>query len=163
MVMERLRTDTTYVYSDGSDLVYERTFDAPRALLWAVLTDPERIPRWWGKRDQVTTVVEMDVRVGGRWRFIIRIGDGSDVPFAGEYLEIDPPRFWKQTFAVDLEGLRDQVGVETFTLEEVDGKTKLTARSVFGSVEEMEAAMSTGMIDGAIESWDRLEEVLAEG
>ena len=163
MVIERLRTDTTYVYSDANELVYERTFEAPRELLWTVLTDPERIPRWWGKRDQLTTVVEMDVRVGGRWRFIIRIGDGSDIPFAGEYVEIDRPRFWKQTFAVDLDGLRDQVGVETFTLEEVDGGTRLIARSLFGSIEEAEEAMATGMIDGAVESWDRLAEVLAEG
>lgn len=162
MVVEHLRTDTTSVFSDGSELVYERTFAAPRNLLWAVLTDPERIPRWWGKRDQLTTVVEMDVRVGGRWRFIIRIGDGSDVPFTGEYLEIDWPRSWKQTFAVDLDGLRDQVGIETFTLEEVGGGTRLVARSLFGSIVELEGAMATGMVDGAVESWDRLAEVLAE-
>ena len=67
----------------------ERVFDAPRELVWKALTEAERIPRWWGKRHTMT-VEEMDVRVGGRWRWVAHTPDG-DAPFSGEYLEIDPP------------------------------------------------------------------------
>jgi len=62
-----------------------------------------------------------------------------------------------------VEGMGDQGGPETFTFDEVDGKTKVTAVSHFGSVAEMEGALATGMITGAIETWDRLEAQLAKG
>ncbi len=163
MVIERLRTQTTTVYSEDADLVWERTFDAPRELVWKAFMDPERIPRWWGPHGTTTTVVEMDVRPGGRWRYISHAPDRDDVAFKGEYLEIEPPERFRQTFIVDVEGLRDHVGVETFTLEDVDGKTKLTARSQFPSVGDLEGALSTGMIAGGVETWDRLEALLAEG
>jgi len=163
MVMERLRTDTTHVYSDGTDLVYERTFDAPRELVWKAFMDPERIPRWWGPHGTTTTVVEMDVRPGGRWRYISRAADRDDVSFHGEFLEIEPPTRFSWTFMFDVEGIGEQGGPETFTFEDVDGKTKVTARSHFPSVEVLEGALSTGMIAGAVETWDRLEALLAEG
>jgi uncharacterized protein YndB with AHSA1/START domain len=162
MVMERLRTDTMAVYSDGTDLVFERTFDAPRELVWKAFTDPELIQRWWGPRGTTTTVAEMDVRPGGKWRYVSRAPDRDEVSFHGEYLEVDPPNRFKWTFLFAVEGLGDQGGPETFIFEDVDGKTKVTSTGHFGSVEEIEAALATGMIAGAVESWDRLEAMLAE-
>jgi uncharacterized protein YndB with AHSA1/START domain len=150
------------VYTDGLDLVFERTFDAPRELVWKTFLDPELIPRWWGPHGYTTTVVEMDVRPGGQWRFITHTTGGEDVPFHGEYLEIDPPHGFKQTFIVDIDGLRDKPGIETFRFEEVDGRTKLTARSLFPTIDDLEAAVATGMIHGAVETWDRFETLLAE-
>jgi uncharacterized protein YndB with AHSA1/START domain len=163
MAIERFRNDTTLVYSDEADLVWERTFDAPRALVWAAFTDPDRIPRWWGPHGSTATVVEMDVRQGGRWRFISRAPDRDDVPFMGEYLEVEPPETFKQTFIVDIDGMREHVGVETYTFEDVGGKTKLTSRSHFGTLEALEGALATGMIAGGVETWDRFEAMLAEG
>lgn len=163
MVMERLRTDTTFIYSDGTDLVYERTFDAPRELVWKAVMDPELIPRWWGPHGTTTTVVEMDVRPGGKWRYISSAPDRDDVAFHGEYLEIEPPARFKWTFLVEVEGLGDQGGAETHTFDDIDGRTKVTARSHFASAEEIEGALATGMIAGAVETWDRLEALLAEG
>jgi uncharacterized protein YndB with AHSA1/START domain len=162
MVMERLRTDTMAVYSDGTNLVFERTFDAPRELVWKAFTDAELIPRWWGPRGTTTTVAEMDVRPGGTWRYVSRAPDRDEVSFHGEYLEVDPPNRFKWTFLFAVEGLGDQGGPETFIFEDVDGKTKVTSTGHFGSVEEIEAALATGMIAGAVESWDRLEAMLAE-
>ena len=162
-VTERFRNETTTVFSEDADLVWERTFDAPRELVWKAFTDPERIPRWWGPHGSTAVVVEMDVRPGGRWRFLSRAPDREDVPFMGEYLEVEPPDRFKQTFIVDVDGMRDHVGVESYTFEDVDGKTKLTSRSHFPSVEELEGALATGMIKGGVETWDRFEAVLAEG
>ena len=89
--IDRGSTDTTTVYSDGGDLVFERTFDAPREQVWKAFTDPEIVPRWWGQHGTTTIVEEMDVRPGGEWRYVSRDRDREDVVFYGEYLEIDPP------------------------------------------------------------------------
>ena len=163
MITERLRTDTMTVYSDGTDLVYERTFDAPRELVWKAFMDPDLVPRWWGPHGTSTTVVEMDVRVGGKWRDISRAADRDDVAFYGQYVEIEPPSRFTWTFLFDVEGMGEQGGPETFTFDDVDGKKKLTARSHFSSVEEIEGALASGMIGGAVETWDRLEALLAAG
>ncbi len=158
---ERFRNDTTLVYSDGPDLVWQRTFDAPRELVWQAFMDPERIPRWWGPHGSTATVVEMDVRPGGRWRYISHAPGRDDVPFTGEYREVDPPMRFTSTFIVDIDGMRDHVGIGTFIFEDVDGKTKLTSTSHFPSVEELEDALATGMIAGGVETWDRFAAMLA--
>src|SRR6185295_9806032 len=122
---------------------FERTFDAPREQVWKAFMDPDLIPRWWGPHGTTTTVAEMDVRPGGSWRYISHAADRADVSFFGEYLEIEPPERFKWTFLFDVEGFGVQGGPETFIFEEVDGKTKVTSRGHFGSIEEMEGALAT--------------------
>ena len=70
MTVEQLGNDRTTAYVDGAELVIERIFDAPRDLVWRVMNDPDRVTNWWGPHGYTTTVEEMDVRVGGKWRFI---------------------------------------------------------------------------------------------
>ena len=161
--IDRGSTDTTTIYSDGGDLVFERTFDAPRDKVWKAFTDPEQVPRWWGKHGTTTIVEAMDVRPGGKWRYVSQAPDREDVAFYGEYLEVDPPNGFKWTFMFDVEGVGPMGGPETWTLEEVDGKTKVVSIGHMGSVEELEGALSTGMVPGALETWDRLADLLAEG
>jgi len=161
--IDRGSTDTTTVYSEGGDLVYERTFDAPREKVWEAFTDPDLIPRWWGPHGSSTTVAEMDVRPGGTWRYVSSAPDREDVAFYGEYLEVSPPERIKWTFRFDVEGMGPQGGPETLTLEDVGGKTKVTAVSHMGTPEIIEGALATGMVGGAIETYDRLEALLAEG
>ena len=160
--IDRGSTATTTVYSEGGDLVYERTFDAPREKVWKAFTDPDLIPRWWGPHVTTTTVAEMHVRVGGAWRYISSAADREDVTFYGEYLEIQPPERIKWTFMFDVEGMGPQGGPETLTLDDVDGKTRVTAISHMGSPQILEGALATGMVGGAIETYDRLEALLAE-
>jgi uncharacterized protein YndB with AHSA1/START domain len=162
MVIERFRNETMTVYTDGTELVFERTFDAPREVVWKAFMDPERISRWWGPHGTTAKVVEMDVRVGGKWRYVSSASDREDVAFHGEYLEVDPPRSFKWTFLFDVEGLGEQGGPETFTFEDVGGKTKLTSSSHVGSTEELEGALAGGMISGAVDTWDRFAAMLAE-
>jgi uncharacterized protein YndB with AHSA1/START domain len=158
---DRGSTDTTTIYSEGGDLVFERTFDAPREAVWKAFTDPEAVPHWWGKHGTTTIVEEMDVRPGGAWRYISRAPDRDDVTFYGEYLEVNPPAGYKWTFMFDVEGMGPQGGPETFTLEDVDGKTKVTSIGHMGSEEVIDGALATGMVGGAIETWDRLAAHLA--
>jgi uncharacterized protein YndB with AHSA1/START domain len=160
--IDRGSTDSTTIYSEDGDLVYERIFDAPRELVWQANTDPELIPLWWGPRRHRTRVDAMDVRPGGKWRFVSVDDDGNEFAFYGEYLEVEPPERIKWTFMFDVEGVGPQGGPETLTLEEADGgKTLMRAVGHMGSAENIEAALATGMTQGAIETWDRLDEVLA--
>ena len=159
--IDRGSTATTTIYSDGTELVFERTFDAPREKVWQAFTDPEIVPRWWGKRGTTTTVVEMDVRPGGKWRYVNSDPGRDDVEFFGEYLEVSPPERFRWTFMFDVEGLGPQGGPETHTFEDLGGRTRIVSVGHFDSVESIEGALATGMIGGAIETWDRLAEVLA--
>jgi uncharacterized protein YndB with AHSA1/START domain len=161
--IDRGSTATTTIYSEGGQLLFERTFDAPRELVWKAFTDPDRVPRWWGPKGTTTTVVEMDVRPGGAWRYVSHAADREDVAFFGEYLEIDPPNGFRWTFMFDVEGVGPMGGPETFTFEDVGGRTRVTSTSQMGSAEAVDGALATGMVRGAIETWDRLEALLAEG
>ena len=158
MAVRQLGNETTTVYTEGAEFVMERVLDAPRELVWKALTEPDRIPRWWGPRDTSTTVETMDVRPGGTWRWISHSSEG-DAPFTGEYLEVVPPERLVYTEMFDIEPYNQgEPAVVTTVLEDVDGRTRITSRSRFPSVEGIEAALATGMLSGAIETWDRLEE-----
>jgi len=161
--IDRGSNETTTIYSDGGDLVFERTFPAPLDKVWRAFTDPAIVPRWWGKHGTITTVAEMDVRPGGTWRYINSSPDRDDVVFYGEYLEVDPPRGYKWTFMFDVDGIGPMGGPETFAFEDLGGRTKVVSIGHMGSVDVLEGALATGMVPGAIETWDRLERVLAEG
>jgi uncharacterized protein YndB with AHSA1/START domain len=91
MAVKELGNERTRACTDGADLVMERILEAPRDLVWKVLNDPDRVTKWWGPHGYTTTVVEMDVRPGGRWRWINHTTGGEDAPFKGEYLEVVPP------------------------------------------------------------------------
>jgi len=102
---------------------------------------------------------EMDFRPGGAWRFVLRGPDGNDYGFRGVYREIEPPEQIVQTF--EFEGMPGHVSVETATLEERDGKTKLTVTCLYSSVEARDGHYNSGMEAGMRESHDRLAELLS--
>jgi uncharacterized protein YndB with AHSA1/START domain len=163
MPTQQLGNDRTTVSVDGLAIVFEHVFDAPRDLVWRVMTDPTRITNWWGPRGYTTTVEEMDVRPGGRWRFINHTTAGEDVPFRGEYLEVVPGERIVRTFIVDIPGMDDKVGLETMTLEDLGDRTKLVERSRFDTLEELEGQIAVGMVGGALDTYDRLAEEIAKG
>ena len=162
MAVMQLGNETTTVYTEGAEFVMERIFDAPRELVWKVLTEPMHIPNWWGPRDRPMTVEKMDVRVGGTWRWVTSSSDGDVVPFTGEYLEVVPPERLVNTEIFDVEPFNQgEPAVVTQILEDLGGRTRLVSRSAFSSAEILEGVLSTGMVGGAIESWDRIAEELA--
>jgi uncharacterized protein YndB with AHSA1/START domain len=164
MAVQQLGNQRTMAYTDGPDLVFERVFDAPRDLVWKILTDPERVTNWWGPHGHTTTVEEMDVRPGGRWRWVNHTTGGEDAPFKGEYLEVVPPERIVQTEIYDVPGFDDKAAINTLTLEALGGnRTKLVARSRFPSIEDLEGALATGMVGGALTTYDRLADEIAKG
>jgi len=140
------------------EIVMTRVFDAPRELVFKAYTDSTLIPQWWGPRGFTTTVDQMDVRPGGVWRFVQRGPDGSEYAFNGVYREIAPPQRIVSTF--EFEGMPGHVSVETLTLEEHTGKTKVTSMSLFQTVEDRDGMLQSGMEAGAAETYDRFAELL---
>ena len=137
----------------------ERVFDAPRKRVFAAYTDPELIPEWWGPRETTTVVDQMDVSVGGSWRFVIRNSDGSETGFRGTYREVTPPERIVQTF--EWEGMPGHVSVETATFEDLGDRTKVITTSIFHTSEERDGMLSSGMERGMNETYARLDELLA--
>ena len=139
-----------------------RVFDAPRELVWKVYTDPELVSKWWGLRNSTTIVDKMDVKVGGVWRYIQKDAEGNEYAFNGVYKEVVAPE--RLTYTFEFEPLAGHIATDTLTFEEQpDGKTKITARTTFDTLEDLEGMLQSGMEDGANETWDRLEELLAKG
>ena len=141
------------------ELHMTRVFDAPREKVFKAHTDPKAIVQWWGTRDSKITVDMMEVRDGGRWRFVERGADGADYGFHGVYHAIVPNERIVQTF--EFEGTPGHVLLDTTMFEEVDGKTVLTGLSVFQSVEDRDGMVAAGMEGGANEGYDKLDELLA--
>ena len=153
-------TKPDYTIEPGKqEIIMTRTFDAPRDLVFKTMTDPNLIPRWWGPRYLTTTVAEMDLRSGGRWRYVQRDPQGNEHVFHGVYHDITAPE--RLVFTFEYEGVPGHVLLDTVTLEELDGKTKLTDQSVFQSVADRDGMVQSGMESGATEMMDRLDELLA--
>jgi uncharacterized protein YndB with AHSA1/START domain len=140
------------------EILMTRVFDAPRDLVFEAHTSCEHMSNWWGPRKYEFASCEMDFRPGGTWRIVHRGPDGEEYGFHGEFREIVPPE--RITWTFEFEGWPGQVSVETLTLEEHDGKTTVTATSVYDSVEARDAMIESGMESGAAESYDRLDEYL---
>lgn len=142
-----------------TEILQVRSFDAPPDLVYKAFTDPTLIPKWWGPRNTTTTVDEMDVRVGGKWRYI-QHGDDGEYAFRGEYREIVPGKKVVSTF--EFEPLAGHISVEHTTYEPEGSGTKLTTLSKFSSKEDRDGMLQSGMEQGAGETLDRFEELLAE-
>jgi uncharacterized protein YndB with AHSA1/START domain len=154
--------ETEFIVEPGRhDIVIRRVFDAPREVVFQAITDRERVARWWGPRRLTTEVDEMELRPGGRWRFLNRDEKGNEFGFKGVYHDIVAPERVVQTF--EFEGAPGHVSLESLTLEEVDGRTRYVARSVHESVEARDAMVESGMESGARETLDRLAEIVEEG
>jgi uncharacterized protein YndB with AHSA1/START domain len=149
---------TTVSTPAAREILSERVFDAPRERVYAAYTDPQLIPRWWGPRRMTTTVQEMDVRPGGKWRFLQREPDGREHAFRGVYREVTPPERIVQTF--EWEGMPGHAIVETVSFTELDGRTAVSVVSLFHTGEERDGMLAAGMEGGLTESHDRLAELL---
>jgi uncharacterized protein YndB with AHSA1/START domain len=152
-------TTATITTPADREIHIERMFDAPRDRVFAVYTDPQLIPEWWGPRDAPVVVDQMDVRPGGSWRFVFRDADGSETGFRGTYREVTPPERIVQTF--EWEGMPGHVSVDTVTFEDLGERTKVTTTSLFHTTAERDGMLASGMERGLNETYTRLDELLA--
>lgn len=134
-----------------------REFDAGRHLVYRAWTTPELIKRWWsGERGEVTSV-EVDLQVGGKWRYVMVAHGGFEVAFHGEYIEIVPNERIVSTEVY--EGAPGAVAVNTLTLTETAGRTTMTLLVQHENQADRDAHINSGMEVGMQEAMDKLEQV----
>jgi uncharacterized protein YndB with AHSA1/START domain len=143
-----------------TDICLTRLFDAPRALVFEAMVKPEHIRRWWGALGDgySVPVCEVDLRIGGTWRFVNRHPKG-EVAFHGVYREIAPPERLVYTELMEPYPDGSVVSVE---LTEEAGKTRMTVTASYPSKQVRDMVLTSGMERGAALSYDRLEEVARE-
>jgi uncharacterized protein YndB with AHSA1/START domain len=142
-----------------TEIIVTRTFAAPRRAVWEAMTKPEYVRRWYGLRVLKVSTCEIDLRVGGRWRFVLLAPDGSEHGFTGAYREITAPDRVVYTENYEAIGPGHEILVTT-TFDEHGGKTMLKSRLVYQSDADRDAHLQSGMETGIRESFGRLEDLL---
>ena len=138
-------------------ILITREFAAPKHLVYEAFTTPEHVRRWWSANRGEVTVADIDLRVGGTWRYAMVTEDGFEVAFHGEYREIVPNERIVSTEV--FEGMPDAEAVNTMTLTEADGRTTLEILVQHASKEHRDAHIESGMEAGMQDAMDLLEQV----
>jgi uncharacterized protein YndB with AHSA1/START domain len=137
-----------------------RAFNAPKHLVYRCWTEPELVRRWLGPRSTPMVVCEMDVRIGGYYRWTWSMPDGGEMGMGGQYIELVPDERIVNTERFD-ESWYGGEALDTLTLTERDGVTTCTLVALAETTEAREAMMNSGMESGVAEGYDRMDEVLA--
>jgi uncharacterized protein YndB with AHSA1/START domain len=147
----------TVTLPKDEQILITREFHAPKHLVYKAFTTPELVKRWWSAKRGEVTVAEIDLRVGGKWRYVMVTDSGLEVAFHGEYREIVPNERIVSTEV--FEGMPDAEAVNTATFTEADGRTTLTILVQHASKEHRDAHIDSGMEAGLQDAMDLLEQV----
>jgi len=147
----------TVTLPTDEQILITREFDAPRHLVYEAWTTPELVRRWWSANRGEVTIAEIDLRVGGVWRYVMVAEGGFEVAFHGEYREIVPNERIVSTEVY--EGMPDAEALNTLTLTEPDGRTTLTILVQHASKDDRDAHIDSGMEAGMQDALDLLEQV----
>ena len=156
MAMTTNRTAVVTLPTDTQILI-TREFNAPKHLVYKAYTTPELIKRWWGGDRGEVTLAEVELHVGGKWRYVMTANGGFEVGFHGEYREIVPNELIISTEI--FEGAPDAEAVVTHTFTEKSGRTTLTMLMQLPSQEVRDTIINSGMEGGLQEALDHLEQV----
>jgi len=143
---------------DAPTIVIRRRFAAPAALVFEATTRPEHVTRWWGCGAMKMTVCEIDLRVGGSYRYVVEDTDGQIYGWHGTYQAVDAPT--RLAFSEVFEGFPDAESFNTATYVERDGHTTLTTTVVHRTMAHRDGHIASGMERGVIETYDRLAALL---
>ena len=138
-------------------ILITREFDAPRHLVYRAWTTPELVKRWWSGGHGEVTIAEIDLRVGGMWRWVLIANEGFEVGFHGEYREIVPDERIVSTEVY--EGMPEGEALNTITFSEEDGRTSMSILVQHSCKEHRDAHINSGMESGMQKSMDLLEQV----
>ena len=146
----------------NTEILITRAFDSPADLVFQAYTTPELVKRWWGFETSEWLVCDIDLRVGGRWRYVVRDRD-MEVAFHGEYREIAAPHRLVTTEVYEGAPVPDPDAAGTLnvvTLDEADGVTTMTALVQAPSQDVRDAIIQSGMESGMQVSYNRLEDIV---
>ena len=147
-----------------TQILITREFAAPRHLVYRAYTEPELIRRWWSGDQGEVTVAGVDLRVGGRWRYVLGANGGSEVAFHGEYREIVPNERIVTTEVFEMPGVDPAAAdagapLNVVTFAEAGGRTTLELLVRCSSRELRDMILESGMETGMQEQMELLEEV----
>lgn len=160
--------ETTVALEDDRAIVIARTFNGPARIVFEAWTRPEIVRRWWAPKSRGVVVIgcDADVRVGGRYRYVLRTsgdsncGPAGEIAFSGRYTEVTPHT--RLVYTQVFESMQEAGEVIiTVTFEEQDGKTRLVSHELYPSAEVREAVLASGMEDGLHETYDQLDALVA--
>lgn len=150
---------TTYATPSEREIVITRVVDAPRRLVFDAFTNPARVPKWLTGPEGITMpVCEIDLRPGGRWRYVYRMADGGEMTLQGTFREVVPP---ERVVHTETWGPEWPETVNTLVLTETGGQTAISITLLYPSREARDAALQSGMKDGMEQGFARLDELLA--
>jgi uncharacterized protein YndB with AHSA1/START domain len=155
---DRAARKATVTYPSDTELVITREFTAPASLVWDAITNPEHVVHWYGMAEGALKVCEIDLRVGGRWHYVLGGGAEGDHSFSGEYREVEPP-----TRLVSTESYDNMPGASylaTVTLSEEDGVTTLRNHLTYPAQQIRDGHVDSGMEYGMNISYQRLDALL---
>lgn len=158
MPIDNLKIDTP---ANEPIIIATRTFAAPRALVFKVMTEREHVIRWWGTNGQNNVITDFDVRPGGKWRIESHEPDGQIYIFVGEYREVVPPEKFVWTFGME-NMFFGKTLVETHTFTEVNGVTHYKSVSTFDNIEDRDGMIASGMETGMRHGFSVIDEILTE-
>jgi uncharacterized protein YndB with AHSA1/START domain len=151
------KATATVTLPTDEQILITREFDAPKHLVYKAWTTPELVKQWWSGKRGAMTIAEIDLRVGGAWRYVMNAEGGFEVAFHGEYREIAPNERIVMTDV--FEGMPGPGALVTVTFTENDGRTVLSLLMELPSKEARDTVLESGMEAGMQESLDRLEQV----
>lgn len=149
----------TITLLSDTELLISREFNAPPALVWEAITRPEHVRNWYGMCIFTMDVCEIELRVGGSWRYVLRDPSGMTFAFSGEYLEIEPPGRLVSTERYEAIPNSDYRCV--LTLTDVGGRTLFRNHLTYQSQAHRDGHLQSGMETGMNETYRRLDELLA--
>jgi len=150
----------TVTLPTDEQILITREFDAPKHLVYKAWTTPELVKRWWHANRGEATIAEIDLRVGGRWRYVMVTDGGFEVAFHGQFREIVPNERLVSTEVYEgIPDAEEHAALDTLTLTEVDGRTTLTVLVEHPTKEGRDAHINSGMEAGMQDAMDLLEQV----
>ena len=148
------------------EIVVQREFDAPRRAVFAAYTQPDLLRRWFGPHGFTLTECDIDLSVGGHWRYVVRgpdgpDGDGSEMVLQGYYREVEPPELLVTTQVFGDDYIADNASLASARFDEHAGRTTLTITVRYATGEERDQMAMSGMAEGMGQGYERLDDLLA--
>lgn len=156
-------SDTTLTQKSDREIVITRTFRAPPRVVYETFTNTEHVKKWWAPRSLGVEMAECtaDVRVGGTYRYVMRVRESGDMAFSGKYIELSPPSrlVYSQVFE-PMAAAGEAIVTVTFEAEAGE-RTRMTSSELYPSKEALDGALASGMETGMRETLDQLDALVA--
>ena len=153
-----LQREMTITTPSDREIVMTRVFNAPARILFDMWTKPEHVRKWYGVRSTTVTVCDIDLRVGGAWRWVVTKPNGLEIAFSGVFREIDPPHRLQRTEVFEA---MPGSSLVTLIFDEKDGQTTLTVNMLFESKQDRDGCLRSGMDLGVKECFQKIDELIA--